>query len=234
MIELLTFTGVDEHTSFPKLLDLAHLYPAVEFAVLVGSPTGTGTKPRFPRLEVAHRLRGLGVDHSQNTSIHLCGRFAKEALDPRGPDPGVLDLCDGFGRVQVNLAGRAFQKGRRNRTVAAISRFANEVGCGSVIVQHRGRWEDVPLRHPRVEYLFDRSGGRGQTAFDHWPAPIGQPPRVGYSGGLGPQTIGDAMRFTDRHPDSPLWLDMESGVRDRADRFDLRAVENVCQTVWPD
>lgn len=54
MIELLTFTGVDEHTSFPKLLDLAHLYPAVEFAVLVGSPTGTGTKPRFPRLAVAH------------------------------------------------------------------------------------------------------------------------------------------------------------------------------------
>ena len=54
MIQLLTFTGVDEHTSFPKLLDLAHLYPAVEFAVLVGSPTGTGTKPRFPRLEVAH------------------------------------------------------------------------------------------------------------------------------------------------------------------------------------
>ena len=82
MIELLTFTRVDEHTSFPKLLDLAHLYPAVEFAVLVGSPTGTGTKPRFPRLAVAHRLRGLGVDHSQNTSIHLCGRFAKEALDP--------------------------------------------------------------------------------------------------------------------------------------------------------
>ena len=49
MIELVTFTGVDETTPAEALLELAAKYPFCEFAILAG--TRTGTLPRFPPVE---------------------------------------------------------------------------------------------------------------------------------------------------------------------------------------
>ena len=45
----LTFTGVDQWTNLYDLMVLGRLHPQVEFAVLVGSGTGSvGGKPRYP------------------------------------------------------------------------------------------------------------------------------------------------------------------------------------------
>ena len=86
--------------------------------------------------------------------------------------------------------------------------------------------------HPRIEYLFDESGGRGKRGDwpDPWPVLPGM--RCGYAGGLGPDNVDEALEFVERHPDARIWLDMESGVRTN-DWMDLEKVEAVCQKAWP-
>lgn len=53
----------------------------------------------------------------------------------------------------------------------------------------------------------------------------------GYAGGLGPANIAAALDFAARFDGQRLWLDMETGVRDRDDWLDLDAVEAVCEEV---
>ena len=98
------------------------------------------------------------------------------------------------------------------RTQALIE-FAEAVSCDHVIVQHRDGFDTVPVDHPKVEYLFDRSGGAGRAGFHEWPHPPRRG-RVGYSGGIGPANIDQAMEFVNQRPSYAMWLDMEGRVRD--------------------
>ena len=109
-----------------------------------------------------------------------------------------------------------------------IRHFAQEAENGSVILQHRGPWSEIPVDHPKIEYLFDLSEGRGEEGFEHWPDPPGDR-RVGYAGGLGPHNIKTALEFAARHPDARIWFDMERNVRDQDYRLDLNKVREVCQ-----
>ena len=110
--------------------------------------------------------------------------------------------------------------------------FAEDVSCNKVILQHRHSWTDVPLEHDKVEYLFDRSGGRGESSFHLWPAPPEKltyefsDERFGYAGGIGPTTIERACVFLRRYPKHRMWIDMEGRVRKNG-WFDLDAVETV-------
>ena len=141
----------------------------------------------------------------------------------------VYDLCNGFSRVQVNLHGDSFNPRRVAVAAQAVKRFADTVGCQRVILQHRNAWKDLPVFHEKVEYLFDRSGGGGRAAFEEWPTPSPHLPRMGYAGGIGPETIEKAIDFALAYPDSNLWFDMEGRIR-FAGWFDLGAVETVCET----
>ena len=69
MLEILTFTGVDEATDLSALKDICSQYQQVEFAVLYGSHPGEGN-PTFPSIGFIQEFRTLkGV----RTAIHLCG-----------------------------------------------------------------------------------------------------------------------------------------------------------------
>ena len=98
----------------------------------------------------------------------------------------------------------------------------------SVILQHRGPWSEIPVDHPRIEYLFDLSEGRGEEGFEHWPDPP-EDRRVGYAGGLGPHNITRALEFAKGHPKARIWFDMERNVRDQDYRLDLDMVREVCR-----
>ena len=184
MLELVTFTGVDAHTDLEELARIAGEYPQAEFAVLFGSQTG-GDNPIFPPMDTVRALRNLdGV----NTALHLCGRHAREAAGEEPMGQSLKLLAQGFGRTQVNLHGDVQDPRRVEIAVPAIKRFAEQTGTGSVILQHRGHWNEIPVDHPRIEYLFDLSEGRGEEGFEHWPDPPGDR-RAGYAGGLGPHNI---------------------------------------------
>ena len=103
MLELVTFTGVDAHTDLKELARIANEYPRAEFAVLAGSQTG-GDNPIFPPMDTVRALRNLdGV----NTDLHLCGKYARMAAGETHAPHSLNLLCNGFGRVHVNLHGEA-------------------------------------------------------------------------------------------------------------------------------
>ena len=225
MLEILSFTGVDIHTNPDHLSAIAQEFPQVEFAVLVGTPTGN-LHPLFPPLDVVHRLRSLSSN--LNTAIHLCGKYARAVMQTGPMTDEALKLSNGFGRVQVNLHGDELDPAQIPVLPEALQWFADTVQADNVILQHRAGWDTTPVEHPKVEYLFDLSEGSGMESFDAWP----QPPllkRVGYAGGISPLNIHQAMKFVDLHPSSHLWLDMESQIRDQHHRFDLDKIRTVCQ-----
>ena len=243
MLEILTFTGVDEDTDFGRLIGISQTYPKVEFAVLVGSRTpkdryskGNGI---FPGLSVVDLLKFLGIAKQRQrrarVAVHLCGSWAKSALHSWGPSEETVGLCEGFDRVQINMhADAGYPTGIPTPSPVSVGCLLQSLpGCDSIIFQHRdATWDSAVPHGPRVEYLFDHSEGSGREAFGEWPTPPSARHRVGYAGGIGPDNIGQAMEFVDRYPESRLWLDMESRVRTDG-RFDLDKVEKVCQRVWP-
>ena len=130
--------------------------------------------------------------------------------------------------MQVNLHEDVENPTRVRVAATMVQRFAGQTGTRSVILQHRADWNEIPVDHPKIEYLFDLSEGRGEEGFEHWPDPP-EGRRVGYAGGLGPHNIKTALEFAARHPDARIWFDMERNVRDRDYRFDLGKVREVCQ-----
>ncbi len=64
-------------------------------------------------------------------------------------------------------------------------------------------------------------------------SPIGAPVLVGYAGGLKPSNIAQQLPLIAAAAgDGPYWIDMESGVRDADDRFDLGKCRAVCEAVY--
>lgn len=224
----ITFTGVDEWTDVYRLGDVAEKYggppgddgyrPDVEFAVLVGSQTplqgSSSPAPRFPPLPIVRDLARVGRGAGFRTAVHFCGRYSRDINVGRFDQ--ALEVAREFGRIQVNGV-------RYNMT--AIGNFARRAGV-EVVCQWRGQSQP---RYPGVVFLHDASGGRGIERIDQWPAPV-RGERVGYAGGLSPENIERALRFTSHFPHSDVWLDMETGVRNDRDRFDTGLVENVLTT----
>ena len=227
MIEIVTFTGVDDRTNVQDLVDTCAKYPQVEFGVLIGSSVGR----IFPSMGLVRELRLLALSRTLRVSLHLCGRYARQVMAPWGADEDLLRLCYGFDRVQVNLHGDEWDPNRIPVSRAAILRFAEQVGT-RVILQHTTGWDQVPVRHDNIEYLFDVSEGGGRESFNDWPAPFTDMPLIGYCGGLGPDNIERAIDFTRRSPEVGIWFDMEGRVRKNG-WFDIDAVRRVCSQVFP-
>ena len=226
----LTITGVDGSTSLEQLADIAARYPKIEFAMLVSC--SSGSRPRFPSMERILRFRDWAHKQHIACAAHLCGRWARGALaEGHGavPQTTVTQLCAGFGRVQINVQD-GFIAGKAKRR-DALERFADDVDCEHVIVQRRTADEPAVTPHPKVEYLFDRSAGRGRAGIEEWPAPRADERRTGYAGGIGRANIAEALAFVHRHRAHGLWLDMESNVRTN-DQLDLKAVEHVCREAF--
>ena len=230
MLEIVTFTGVDENTDLGRLQEIAAEYPWAEFGILVGSQTCATAchNPIFPAIGTVHELRSILL--SRQLAIHLCGWFARQANQPQWSNLPLMAMCAGFGRIQVNLHGDVEHPDYIQVNPEAMIAVAQDWGPSSVIIQHRQSWASAPVKHPRVEYLFDRSEGGGTESFDSWPAPPCDM-RVGYAGGLGPNNIDQAIRFAIQHQDRPMWFDMERNVRTPDYWFDLDRVAEVCRQV---
>ena len=220
-VELVTFTGIDATTNPADIERLHRRYPATEFGVLIG---GRNTN-RHQSPATAERWRDFSQETGVPFALHLCSACSRyvNTAEPAEAAAAVVELCGGFGRVQVNDTRYDYDR---------VAAFADAAAVGSVILQHRGPfWTAMPLDHPKVEYLFDQSGGRGRVGFDEWPAPADSGTRVGYAGGITPDNITTAVAAVAAFAPARVWLDMETGVR-TDDRFDLDKVEAVCLAVF--
>ena len=123
-----------------------------------------------------------------------------------------------FDRIQVNFRPSWYNYGALRGLAEAIGR--------PIICQHRDQYM-FPDQDPRLQFLYDRSGGRGvpPKRLPKWHESNGF---VGYAGGIGPGNVIDVLKGITAED---FWIDMESGVR-TDDWFDLDKVEDVCRQVY--
>jgi hypothetical protein len=238
--DFITFTGADDDTDIEEMLSLSRLYP-IEWGILF-SVDRQGT-PRYPSYDwVAalqlHARADPAMRAARETqyprgrqqrghylSAHVCGYLAR-AMAQDEPLPLLLtEVLGQFARMQVNLgAGKATAE-----VVTEVRHRAYGLAIGAIL-----QCDEFPETNSPVEWLHDVSGGRGKLAA-YWPAPSEllkkAEERVGYAGGLGPDNVAEAVEVIGKLADH-YWLDMESGVRDLRDNFDLDKVEQVCRAVY--
>lgn len=210
--QFITFTGVDAYTSFQGMRELAAQYP-VEFGVLF-SPGRQGRETRYPPPSAILELcQSTGV---VPLAAHLCGEDARGVIEfGNSTWDGLIE--ERFARAQINTA--------QTVNVGAIKEWADGLAVRAIL-QCRSFF---PFDR-RVDYPFDQSGGRGNVP-KFWPASPDPSQFCGYAGGLNPDNI--AKYVAALAPTAgKYWLDMETGVRDENDRFDLSKCRAVCEAVF--
>lgn len=207
--EFITFTGVDGYTDPAGLVQLADDYP-VEFGLLF-SPKRQGFETRYPKLEV---ISWLTAELPLHWAAHLCGGDARAWLY----EAYCAHDLSNFLRVQINTTDPMI----RPTSVANMAMARNL----RAILQCRGEFPPVAS----VDVLFDTSGGLGIKPQD-WPVAVNTT-FCGYAGGLGPDNVAEVVEIIGNYRAHRYWIDMESGVRDENDHFDLGRCRAVCEAVY--
>lgn len=209
--QFITFTGVDDETDPVELVKLADDYP-VEFGLLF-SPKRQGIEPRYPRIDT---ISWLVEELPLRWSAHLCGGDARSVIAEDNSQHGAL--LNLFQRVQINTADPKADPIR-------IAGWAARHNLRAIL-----QCRDGFPRVSSVDILFDASGGRGISP-KGWPIAT-RTTFCGYAGGLNPENVAAAVADIGAQEHLRYWIDMESGVRDEHDRFDLNKCRAVCEAVY--
>lgn len=211
-----TITGADDDVDPNALARLSYEFPFVEWGILF-SDTRQGLA-RYPSHDWILRAEDFARHNDVfRLSAHLCGQRARDvASGSVMRAPGHLPI---WRRVQINGATPSFDFAAH----AGAPRWRRDVEW---IIQARDDDAIAAAARlhailPNVSALFDASGGRGIEP-ERWPAaPAGL--RLGYAGGITPSSVEDVITAIGEQSHD-FWIDMESGVRDSMDRFDLGLV----------
>lgn len=208
----ITFTGADDWADIDDMRALARRYP-IEWGILF-SPSRQGVHPRYPGGEAQSRFAWSGL----RLAAHLCGGHSN-AIMTGAPMNTPVDFGI-FDRIQINHAEplpdriSAFRRGWGPRCIAQC-RIAGAL---------------FP-RDTSIDWLYDPSGGRGVAPPSwSWPTHPGGNRLVGYAGGISPTNVRAVIAAINAA--GPYWIDMESGVRDADDRFDIDRCTAVCAAVY--
>lgn len=222
VLSRISVTGADDLALVDEMRALSARYPKLEWAILY-SPRHVG-QAGYPALEVieafAQRLPQV------HTALHLCEGAITDYL---AEEPRTTALAAQFGRVQLNFFAK------RMEIVPEVVDAAAAKASGPIIVPYNPANLPVvtALKNPKIQVLFDRSGGKGVQP-EVWPDAL--PQRVcGYAGGLGPddleQTLPQIFAAAQRGQAETFWIDMESRLKDESGRFSLQRVGRVAETV---
>jgi hypothetical protein len=209
----IAFTGIDRTDLLPGMKRLSARYP-IEWGVLVDPDQEA--KPLFPDAAVRAALL---AERDLRWAAHVCGAGARDIV--AAPRTTAVEVA-GAQRIQVN---HSFQ-GSAPDQVAAARDYGRRLGVRTVL-QCAGAFP----AQTGVDWLYDVSFGTGVKP-ERWPALPGEDgPFCGYSGGIGPDTVGDILARIAAPAGALYWIDMESGVRTDG-AFDLAKCETVCRAVY--
>jgi hypothetical protein len=238
-LDRVTITGADDDVRIEDLDALSQAYPFVEWGVLFsGSKLGV---PRYPTRPWVERLAAASSGGRMRLSAHLCGAWVRELLvkGEFGWSVAHRPLLPAFGRVQLNAHGKYREAGTMFCGQLSVwsRRFAPENTPGmSFILQCAGRpdYDVAEELAPwcRLSVLFDRSGGLGVVPGE-WPRALAGI-YCGYAGGLGPHNLHSQLQLIERAAGpARVWVDMESGVRDDKDAFDIGKARRALEQAAP-
>jgi len=173
-------------------------------------------KPLFPDAGVRSALL---AERDLRWAAHVCGAQAREIV--AAPLTTAVAVA-GVQRVQVNHSFQGSAPGQ----VAAARDYGRRLGVRTVL-----QCADAFPAETGVDWLYDVSFGTGVKP-DRWPVPpVADGPFCGYSGGIGPDTVGEILARIAAPGGAVYWIDMESGVRTDG-AFDLAKCEAVCRAVY--
>lgn len=233
-IRYVTLTGADDNTPIDEIIELSERYPFVEWGILF-SQAKAGV-PRYPSLDWVLSLckcKKFGM----NFAAHLCGKWVEDAFNGRITFLEDFDMNLGFDRLQFNCNGGKLDLAL-NPTCGiwkAIDVY-QPVMIGGPWREHHRDWA-LKLLLNNVSPMFDISGGRGICP-EVWPEPFRTSPSTnhvllcGYAGGLGPDNVVCELDKIEKVVgDNEIWIDMETKLRDKKDRFNLKKCEEVLEAV---
>lgn len=232
-LKFCTLTGIDESVPLDALLEMRRRHPYVEFGVLYSTKQqGIG---RYPSLLHIRKLALAAAENKGlNLALHVCGSAVGDLLAERGQ---VTELAQHFPRVQINMIAGAHD-------LQFVCGLLDRMEHQTVITQHnntnKGLWRSLSHKANHA-VLFDESGGKGLEP-EAWESPLDivseKPPFVahnptcGYAGGLGPDNIAQHLRLVGKVTHGkPFWIDLESSLRNSADRFDLSMAQRCLNQV---
>lgn len=207
----ITLTGADERTPLSALRRLVDERPALEIGLLyTATPEGRNRYPSQRWLEeAAHVLCG-------RCALHVCGRRAREMLR-RGL---VGEITRNVNRIQINGRLEADE----------VLSFCHLYAGHGLITQYREPREAFPsVWRENHAILVDQSGGRGLSP-EAWKRPATSK-RVGFAGGLGPDNLREQLPRIASIASGEWWIDLESGLRDSNDWFDVQRCMEVLDIV---
>lgn len=244
-VQYVTLTGADDTIDPKDLAALSEKYPFVEWAILF-SQSKAGVA-RYPSLEWVDRLFDAKTS-KMNLSAHLCGKWVEDALNGQFGLFQDQRFSQAFQRVQLNMGA--------SRLVDAFGSHKLSDGLWQIKDKKLifgGNYQQVMSKlgvdfldgffdeELAIYPLFDASGGRGIKS-NGWPDrftnSFGYTPMTGYAGGLGPDNVAQELQAIEYindpvHADDPIWIDMETKLRNKADKFDLTICEEVLKAVEP-
>lgn len=223
-----SLTGPDDRTAVEQLVQLAHRYPFVEWAVLY-SPAREGMS-RYPSRAWRKNFEDA-VSRSYppiHRALHVCGKgvemFARQG-------PASVD-CVNYQRVQLNVNCARWDPldvKELLKTADVAQRWDGQPQ--HIIVQHnKNNAAFLNGLRDNVDVLYDSSGGFGKLLTDvlgPWPGHY-----TGYAGGLGPDNVVQMYKRIESINHKDFWMDMESGIR-TDDVFDLEKAERVLKLLEP-
>ncbi len=224
LLQRVSLTGADNHTSISELAQLTTDFPFVEWAVLyTPHREGVGRNPsRAWRESFFEAL-------ASHSAVHLCGAQAFEQLLAGQLSPEILRAK----RMQLNINVRRDDFSQAQ--VLEVFMRALDL-CPAVILQYHPRSAALVERFvaslsaedaARVHVLMDASGGTGRSP-ERWTRPEGlNRSYVGFAGGLGVPNIRAALQaIAGLH--RTYWVDMETGVR-TDERFDTAKARTILE-----
>lgn len=219
MIKTVTLTGADNSIRPAALAAISHIYPFVEWGILV-SRRSMG-RNRFPDMEWLQELAALKSTRPDlKLSCHLCGGFVDEIL--MGDAYFIYneigeDIFAIFERVQINTHGV-----QAEFDAERMIHLMNNCTGKEFIFQFDNANEQI-LEAARAggvncSTLFDMSHGEGVLP-GRWPLPLSNV-KCGYAGGLSPENLKVQIELIeDKVGVLPIWIDAETHVRSDDGRF---------------
>jgi hypothetical protein len=220
IINKVTFTGADDKTDIKVLKELQREFSFVEWGILIASNPG---RNRYPTDEWILNLKNKGL----NLALHICSKWSRDIMSNGNPEIR-FDFFDRY-QINFNFFHTPHNLENYNKLITTFpnkkfilqSNLSNDKFIEQIIASYNSSNTNI---------LYDSSGGRGTEI-----KTVKEPFKglyTGYSGGLKPENVYEICdKIYSNKNTSKVWIDMETGVRDDNDNFDLDKCYRVLKIV---
>jgi len=237
-LKRITFTGLDEATQLDQLPEICGNFPQFEIEWGVLFSLDNPANRYIHSEEFLKGIVSLQEIDGLKFAAHLCGKMARDFVSqPLRATP--IGLTRAYQRFQLNINFDRNPLESPKQLIENLKWFKRQQS--KIILQYNNANSGTVARlidsTPYFDVLFDQSGGRGKE-LDVVRAKNemfnlvrnGDTSQIAYAGGINPDNVSDIVTQLEQlHGSRDYGIDMESGVRNGHDFFDLNKVVHVLE-----